>query len=176
MDTQEAEQQQVSVSPEAVRLAVQMAKDTYEEELQRLRAVTERATAVITLSGVALSVYVAFMLRPVVDAGIDRMDIVLVWLTLVCLIAGFAFALTVFMPRDLERLDVSFVVEDGFLQNPHVEAELSVADAYVNLIQKNERVIDRKFVALRRSIGAVLAGLVLVAAQAIVFVVGHLEP
>lgn len=80
------------------------------------------------------------------------------------------------MPRDFERLDVSFVVEDGFLQNPHVEAELSVADAYVNLIQKNERVIDRKFVALRRSIGAVLAGLVLVAAQAIVFVVGHLEP
>jgi hypothetical protein len=114
---------------------------------------------------------VAFALRPLAEVRFEKFDLILAILTFASLILGFLMGLLAFLPRQFKRMDVSFLVEDDFLNNPPAEAMISVADAHMKLVATNEAVIDRKFVVLQVGIVSVLIGLLLVALQAVLFLV-----
>src|SRR5437016_4314399 len=67
-----AGEQQPEVAVETARIALEETRALYAEETERLISLFNRATSMISLSGVVLTIYVAFALRPLAEVRFEK--------------------------------------------------------------------------------------------------------
>jgi len=159
---------------ETAKLVLQATRSAYEEEGERFQLLTSRAVSIVSLAGVLLSVYVAFILRLLIEAGFDRLDYLLAILTFLSLVLGFVFGFLVFAVRRFQRVDVGHLVTDEFLANSEVDAATAMAEAYVRVIAANEGIVNTKYLFLQLGMLLSLVGVSLVAVQAMLLLAGKL--
>lgn len=151
--------------PETAKLALEAVKQAYEDDTERHRSIMNRTTSLISLAGVLLSVYAAFILRLLIETGVDNLDFVLALLTFAFLVFGFAMGIAIFAPRRFERIDTGAIITDDFLSSRPNDAAADLADVYNRLVEMNDRVLATMFSYFQLGAISVLAGLVLISIQ-----------
>lgn len=155
----------VPSDPETAKLALGAVKQAYEDDTERHRSIMNRTTSLISLAGVLLSVYAAFVLRLLIETGVDNLDFVLSLLTFTFLVFGFAMGIAIFAPRRFERIDTGAIITDDFLSSRSNDAAADLADVYNRLVGINDRVLATMFRYFQLGAISVLAGLVLISIQ-----------
>jgi hypothetical protein len=151
--------------PETTKLALEAVKQAYEDDTERHRSIMSRTTSLVSLAGVLLSVYAAFVLRLLIETGVDSLDFVLALLTFVFLILGFAMGIAIFAPRRFERIDTGAIITEDFFKSPSADAAADLAEVYNRLLGINDRVLATMFGYFQLGAISVLAGLLLISIQ-----------
>jgi hypothetical protein len=156
------------------KLVFQATRSVYEEEGERFQLLTSRAVALVSLAGVLLSIYIASILRLLIDQGIDRLDYLLALLTFLSLVLSFVFGFLVFAVRRFQRMDVTHLVTGEFLASREGDAGAAIAEAYVRVVAANEGIINAKYLFLQLGMLLSLIGVSLIALQAVLLMAGKL--
>lgn len=166
--------QSAAPSPDTAKLALQATRSVYDEEGERFQLLTSRAVSLVSLAGVLLSIYVAFVLRLLIEAGIDRLDYLLAILTFLSLILACVFGLLVFAVRRFQRLDVAHLTTEEFMGYSAIDAATALSEGYVRVIAENEGILNTKHLFLQIGMVLALTGIGLISVQAILLLAGKL--
>jgi hypothetical protein len=151
--------------------ALRAAERLYDEEETRFRQTEQKATALLAVAGVLLTV---FSRVPSIGtkACLDPILRVLSIGTITALLAAFIFGLIALRPRtQFKRMKPADLASDATRTRPAEELKRELLERYCEAVTENSRVTEQKLGALKSGFISVLVALSLMSLAAILTVV-----
>jgi hypothetical protein len=153
-----------------IEAALRAAERAYDEEEARFRHTEQKATALLAVAGVLLTVFARTIPVPPgeVSACLALGQRILTILTMIALGVAFVFGLAAVHPRQFKRVTPRDLMSEQTLNLPPIQVKKSLLKTYSRVIDDNSTVTEGKLRSVKYGFWAVLFALLLIALWAIV--------
>jgi uncharacterized integral membrane protein len=150
--------------------ALRAAERAYDEEEARFRHTEQKATALLAVAGVLLTVFArTFPVATTATAPcVFIFQRTVTILTILALAVAFIFGLAAVHPRQFKRITARDLTSDQTLNLPPVQVKKFLLERYSQVIGQNSTVTEGKLKSVKYGFWAVLFALLLIALSAIV--------
>jgi predicted membrane protein len=150
--------------------ALRAAERTYDEEEARFRHTEQKATALLAVAGVLLTVFARTFPAAMTEAApcLILLQRILTILTILALAVAFVFGLAAVHPRQFKRITARDLMSDQTLNLSPLQVKRSLLERYSQVIEQNSTVTEGKLKSVKYGFWAVLFALLSIALWAIV--------